>query len=183
MTPDDIFRHIATPGDIGGYLLGFAAGFAIDVFAFPTGVEPQTTALVWGAAVLGCKKSLASWWTTIKQKSVLKKRLKNLLRAYARVTPLTQIDDVGPAYYGTVTGERARNVAEIKTYEGLLERDAALWEAGLLPDSVFRELLIHHVEFLRPVVRQLFFVEGRRSLFRKERIAEQASTDAGAPRT
>jgi hypothetical protein len=59
--PDEILKKIATPADLGAFLVGFGAGFAVDVFGWLGGiptVDPLTAGLGVGATALGVKQGV-----------------------------------------------------------------------------------------------------------------------------
>lgn len=51
----DLLKHLSSPADIGIAGVGYATGFAIDVFLFPGGVPPGTTAAVYAIGAVGVK--------------------------------------------------------------------------------------------------------------------------------
>lgn len=57
----DLKDKISTPGDAAAALISGTAGFAVDVFLFPAGVPPGTTALVFASGGLGIKKGFDAW--------------------------------------------------------------------------------------------------------------------------
>jgi len=59
--PEEILKKIATPADLGAFLVGFGAGFAVDVFGWLGGiptVDPLTAGLGVGATALGIKQGV-----------------------------------------------------------------------------------------------------------------------------
>jgi hypothetical protein len=53
----DLKDKITGPGDAAAFLLGFTAGFAVDVLLFPLGLPPGTVGGVAGTGALGAKKA------------------------------------------------------------------------------------------------------------------------------
>lgn len=59
--PEEILKKIATPADLGAFLVGFGVGFAADAFAWLGGiptVDPLTAGLGVGATTLGVKQAV-----------------------------------------------------------------------------------------------------------------------------
>src|SRR5687767_14495729 len=56
MDPKQIWNQVTNPGDSAAALIGYAVGFAVDLFFFPGGESAGITAAVWSVGALGLKK-------------------------------------------------------------------------------------------------------------------------------
>ena len=86
--PEEILKKIATPADLGVFLIGFGEGFAVDVFGWMGGiptVDPLTAGLGIGATALGVKQGLQGSMARRLRASRTRKRARDLAR-YIRST-------------------------------------------------------------------------------------------------
>jgi hypothetical protein len=67
LSPANLLKHIASPGDAAAAGIGFSIGLPIDYFLFHMGVPPGTVSGYSAVAVWSLKKTLDAWLGT-KQK-------------------------------------------------------------------------------------------------------------------
>jgi hypothetical protein len=122
MEPKDILPKLSSRGDVGAAALGFATGFAVDVFLFPGGVPPGTTASVFAVGAAGLKNSVQAFIQTRKSRKSSEAR-KEHLRAAAEALERFVTEQSYPEW-----------VIEIKS-------SRALWDKEVLEDSDFEDIL------------------------------------------
>lgn len=124
------FPKLTTKGDIAAAGLGFALGFAVDIFLFPAGVPPGTTASVFMAGAVGLKNSAQAALESRSTKKAeqnkrgeLRQKAEALLRALQRAH---------------LTQERE-----------LLEQDMEFWEQEIYGDDDLKNRLPAYIERIR----------------------------------
>jgi hypothetical protein len=106
-----------TRGDVGAAGLGYAIGFAVDVFLFPLGVPPGTTAGVFAVGAVGLKNAVQAG---LEQRSSAKRDTPEAL-AERHEALLTLLQEAGE-----------------ENLIGELERANRLWKKGIDSDDEFR---------------------------------------------
>ncbi len=122
----DVFS--ASPGDTAAGLVGYAAGFAADVFFFAGGVEPGTTAGVSAAAAIGAKRSVESLLGIRSSKRQIDKKARVVLKHL---------------------GKKARESAEAKSIADEFEHDYLMWKDNLYDDEVLVQRINEAIEYYR----------------------------------
>jgi hypothetical protein len=155
-----LLKMIATPGDLAAVLLGYVAGFAVDVNLFPLGIPPGTTALLSAAGTLGAKKGV--------QASIQARRRAEpdslILPAGSPSLPLTPSSNAPRLLPGSSSLPVAprkdllkKRVESLLTIlpKGLrnererLQIDAQLWESELITSEAMQQTLDHIVRLYR----------------------------------
>lgn len=145
MDSKDLLSKLSSRGDIGAAALGFALGFAVDVFWFPEGMPSATAASVFAVGAVGVKNSMQAFLEAQKparekkQRSEKLKRIAESLRDFAREGGHSELD------------------SEISV-------SRELWDKGILDDSDFSEALESAKGQLRDAYLSKYRIETRRSL-------------------
>lgn len=105
---EDLAKFLTTRGDLGAFLLPYAATFAVDTIISPGGLAPSIAGLIGGMAGLGVKNAVQAWFESV----AARKRMNPRKRAEA-LMPLMSFDE---------TAQRE------------LKRNLDLWKMGVLED-------------------------------------------------
>lgn len=114
-----------TKGDIAASGLGYAAGFAVDVFLFPLGVPPGTTAAVFAVGAVGAKNAVQAW----------KARSQSSDRKLAKRTG---------EFLHLIEAERKASDTDTSRIDPIFDsvkRDLELWKRGILSNDQFEAAL------------------------------------------
>lgn len=122
MESKDLLSKLSSRGDVGAAALGFAVGFAIDVFRFPSGIPSATTASVFAVGSVGFKNSIQAFLEERRPGREKKRRKERLRRIADSLRVFAQ--EGGYSEWDT---------------EIALSRD--LWDKDVLGDSDFNEVL------------------------------------------
>lgn len=133
---------LATRGDVAAAGLGFAVGFAVDVFLFPLGNPPGTVAGVSAVACVGAKNLLQGAWRAYrKPKEVAAKRQEVEQRARTFATRLK-----GQIERGSTTFETGLGLDEMEKYNDRLRVEQDLWRDEVITTEQFEEALNDIIE-------------------------------------
>lgn len=122
MDPKEWIPKWATRGDLAAAAVGYAVGFAVDVFYYPDGVSPGTTAGVFAVGAVGLKNAGQGVIEDFRKRN---QELRDRLALEGRVAVLLQ----------TLTDEG------LDTAAGRLARDLHLWRKGVLDDGDLQQIL------------------------------------------
>lgn len=122
MDPQEWLTKSATRSDLAAAAVGYAVGFSVDVFFFPMGVPPGTTAGVFAVGMVGLKNSVQ---TTLEGFNGKKRvhRDRSILDERAAILHQTLSDE------------------KLGTLAGKLARDIRLWRKGVLKDDDFQQIV------------------------------------------
>lgn len=141
---------VKTKGDVAAATLGFAAGFTVDVFLFPLGVPPGTTASVFAVAAVGAKNAV---------QSIVEARKNNEETAYSMMREGNDAENAARKRRQSLENkahalmkhavERGNATARTKVLE-----DFSLWEDELITDEDFSSSLKNIVSEIRDAQTQ-----------------------------
>lgn len=127
-------------GDIAAGAIGYATGFAVDVFLFPLGVPPGTTAGVFAVGAVGLKNAVQAWRSS---------RLPTVKR-----TPET-LEEAANTFINFIEQEHKKSSgAKSNALADLLQsfqKDVGLWRVRIRNDEEFALALDEHVERFRKI--------------------------------
>ena len=129
----DLKDKISTPGDVAAALISGTAGFAVDVFLFPAGVPPGTTALVFAGGGLGLKKGFEAWRN--ERKASLEAKQKQKAAEDNRKNLPHRLEKQADALGKVLAGGNTPSLAE------QLQRSRLLWESQIQSDDEFASTL------------------------------------------
>jgi hypothetical protein len=127
---DNLRPKISTRGDVAAASLGFAIGFAVDVFLFPLGVPPGTTAGACATGALGLKNAAQAAMT---ERRDARKRAEDEKTAEEEAERRKEEERTRPQQEAGQLQERVRKFLPILQERGL--RDLA--------DQLLSELELH----------------------------------------
>ena len=122
MGPQEWLPEWTTRGDLAAAAVGYAVGFAVDVFLFPTGVPPGTTAGVFAVGSVGLKNSAQGAVERFKQKK------------QAQLARL-DLEERAEIFHQVLAQQELGTAAE------KLARDLDLWRRGVLGDDDLQKIL------------------------------------------
>lgn len=134
MALKELLEKISTPGDVAASAIGYALGFAADVFLFPGGVTSGTVAAVSAVGALGIKKAIDARISrelvggkdeTVKVE--LEKKAKSLVNFLERAIEQPNLEN------------HKRDL--FKELRRRLRQQMDLWESGVLENDEFKDQL------------------------------------------
>jgi hypothetical protein len=133
----DLKDKVATPGDAAAAGLGYALGYAADVFLFPLGVPPGTVAAVSSVGTWGVKKAVdafRAWRKRKKDDRDSETDDKNLKRK------IGELQDVLKRRLNR-TNIKKEESDFLKDLRTTLQQRVELWEDKLMEDDELEETI------------------------------------------
>lgn len=149
LDPSSLIKEITSPGDVAAAALGYAAGFAADIFLFPGGVTAGVTAGVWAVGAIGIKKFVESALGLRKSGT---RSLKDTARAL----------DTFIKNRLNHQGLEKENEEEFLALRKVVKERTELWEAGLLDDEEFEyDLSRWRRDLLQSTLNKATFIQDK----------------------
>jgi hypothetical protein len=143
MNFSELLPQLTSRGDIGTALVGYAVGFAVDVFGFTGGLDPGTTAGVFAAGAVGAKNGLHA-------------AIDHVRAVYTSRGPTSRGLGVKVENLASLLQEEADNEENPATDRRIyrsqlasLSKQRELWTKGLLDDELMFHEIIYIVERYR----------------------------------
>ncbi len=134
MAIKEFFEKVSTSGDVAATAVGYAVGFAVDVFLFPGGVPPGTVAGVSAVGALGLKKAADAVFSRTENDKAqgtrppdLERKANALLEFLGRMADQPNIENPQRELF--------------KNLRRSLKQQIELWQGGILEEDEFKEQL------------------------------------------
>lgn len=124
-----------TRSDAAAAAVGYAIGFAIDIFLFPAGVPPGTTAGVFAVAAVGAKNTAESIISSNKQRAQAQEELAQK-ESQAKRNALLEWDRLSKKYEAMV---KYFDLKHAQDFVKRIELEHEIWGAGILLNEEFEK--------------------------------------------